>query len=302
MAAKKVTIVFLPGASKKVKQLKIPRALLFFFFLIFLSAALFLTWGVRDYRAIKAKIPRLAQLEKQNEQQKIQLVALTHKIDQISGKLIELKKFDQKLKTMVNLETNEDNSQFLGIGGSDPSLLNPDYTLEKAHQKLVRLMHKSLDNLDMEISIQTNEKEELYKFLENQKTMLASTPSIWPTRGWVSSRFGYRISPFTNEKEFHKGIDICTRINTPIIAPADGVVASTGRDHAMGKMLTINHSYGVKTRYGHLSKILVKKGQYVKRGQEIALVGNTGRTTGPHLHYEVYLNGLPVNPTRYILN
>lgn len=302
MAAKKVTIVFLPGASKKVKQLKIPRALLFFFFLVFISAALFLTWGVRDYRAIKAKIPRLAQLEKQNEQQKIQLVALTQKIDQISGKLIELKKFDQKLKTMVNLETNEDNSQFLGIGGSDPSLLNPDYTLEKAHQKLVRLMHKSLDNLDMEISIQANEKEELYKFLENQKTMLASTPSIWPTRGWVSSGFGYRISPFTNEKEFHKGIDICTRINTPIIAPADGVIASTGRDHAMGKMLTINHSYGVKTRYGHLSKILVKKGQYVKRGQEIALVGNTGRSTGPHLHYEVYLNGLPVNPTRYILN
>ncbi len=302
MAAKKVTIVFLPGASKRVKQFKIPRSLLYFVFLILLSAALALAWGLRDYRAIKAKIPRLAKLEKENEQQKLHLVALTQKIDQISGKLIELKKFDQKLKTMVNLETSEDNSQFLGIGGSDPSLLNPDYALEKAHQKLVRLMHKSLDDLDTEISIQTNEKEELYKFLENQKTMLASTPSIWPTRGWVSSPFGYRISPFTNEKEFHKGIDISTRMNTPIIAPADGVIASVGRDHGMGNMLTINHSYGVKTRYGHVSKVLVKKGEYVKRGQKIALVGNTGRSTGPHLHYEVYLNGLPVNPYRYILN
>jgi murein DD-endopeptidase MepM/ murein hydrolase activator NlpD len=302
LAAKKVTIVFLPGASSRVKQLKIPRFLLFFVFLIFISAALALAWGFRDYRTIKAKIPRLAKLEKENEQQKLQLVSLTQKIDQISGKLIELKKFDQKLKTMVNLETNEDNSQFLGIGGSDPSLLNPDYTLEEAHQKLVRLMHKSLDNLDTEISIQTNEKEELYKFLENQKTMLASTPSIWPTRGWVSSRFGYRISPFTNEKEFHKGLDISTRMNTPIIAPADGVVASVGRDHGMGNMLTINHSYGLKTRYGHVSKVLVKKGEYVKRGQKIALVGNTGRSTGPHLHYEVYLNGLPVDPFRYILN
>ena len=302
MAGKKVTIVFLPGASSRVKQLKIPRFLLFFVFLIFLSAALALAWGLRDYRAIKAKIPRLAKLEKENEQQKLQLVSLTHKIDQISGKLIELKKFDQKLKTMVNLETSEDNSQFLGIGGSDPSLLNPDYALEKAHQKLVRLMHKSLDNLDTEISIQANEKEELYKFLENQKTMLASTPSIWPTRGWVSSRFGYRISPFTNQKEFHKGIDISTRMNTPVIAPADGLIASVGQDHGMGNMVTINHSYGVKTRYGHVSKVLVKKGEYVKRGQKIALVGNTGRTTGPHLHYEVYLNGLPVNPFRYILN
>jgi murein DD-endopeptidase MepM/ murein hydrolase activator NlpD len=302
LAANKVTIVFLPGASKKVKQLKIPRVLLYFLFLVFLAAALALTWGIRDYRAIKAKIPRLAKLEDENEQQKLQLVALTHKIDQIGGKLIELKKFDQKLKTMVNLETSEDNSQFLGIGGSDPALLNPDYAIEKAHQKLIRLMHNSLDNLDTEISIQANEKEELYKFLENQKTMLASTPSIWPTRGWVSSGFGYRISPFTNEKEFHKGIDISTRMKTPIIAPADGVIATTGKDHGMGKMLTINHGYGVKTRYGHLSKILVKNGQYVKRGENIGLVGNTGRSTGPHLHYEVYLNGLPVNPFRYILN
>jgi murein DD-endopeptidase MepM/ murein hydrolase activator NlpD len=302
LAANKVTIVFLPGASKKVKQLKIPRVLLYFLFLVFLAAALALTWGIKDYRAIKAKIPRLAKLEDENEQQKLQLVALTHKIDQIGGKLIELKKFDQKLKTMVNLETSEDNSQFLGIGGSDPALLNPDYAIEKAHQKLIRLMHNSLDNLDTEISIQANEKEELYKFLENQKTMLASTPSIWPTRGWVSSGFGYRISPFTNEKEFHKGIDISTRMKTPIIAPADGVIATTGKDHGMGKMLTINHGYGVKTRYGHLSKILVKNGQYVKRGENIGLVGNTGRSTGPHLHYEVYLNGLPVNPFRYILN
>jgi murein DD-endopeptidase MepM/ murein hydrolase activator NlpD len=302
LATNKVTIVFLPGASKKVKQLKIPRALLYFLLLVLLAAALALTWGVRDYRAIKAKIPRLAKLAEENEQQKLQLVALTHKIDQISGKLIELKKFDQKLKTMVNLETSEDNSQFLGIGGSDPALLNPDYAIEKAHKKLIRLMHNSLDNLDTEISIQANEKEELYKFLENQKTMLASTPSVWPTRGWVSSGFGYRISPFTNEKEFHKGIDISTRMKTPIVAPADGMIASTGKDHGMGNMITINHGYGVKTRYGHLSKILVKNGQYVKRGEKIALVGNTGRSTGPHLHYEVYLNGLPVNPFRYILN
>ena len=302
MAAKKLTIVFLPDASNKVRQLKIPKFLLFFLFLVFLSAALTLAWGVWDYRGIKAKISRLAQLEEENSQQRIQLVALTQKIDQISGKLIELRKFDQKLKTMVNLETTEDNTQFLGIGGSDPSLLDSDYTLEEAHQKLVRLMHQSLDNLNTEISIQKNEKAELCKYLENQKTMLASTPSIRPTRGWLSSGFGNRISPFTNEKEFHKGIDLSTRMNTPIVAPADGVVSSSGRDHAMGKMLTINHSYGLKTRYGHLSKILVKKGQYVKRGQEIALVGDSGRTTGPHLHYEVYLNGLPVNPLRYILN
>jgi murein DD-endopeptidase MepM/ murein hydrolase activator NlpD len=132
--------------------------------------------------------------------------------------------------------------------------------------------------------------------------VLAHTPSIWPTRGWLSSGFGKRISPFTKEEEFHKGMDISTRMNTPILAPADGLVSSIGKDYLMGNKLMINHGYGLKTRYGHMAKILVKRGEYVKRGQKIGLVGDTGRTTGPHLHYEVYLNSLPVNPRHYILN
>ena len=132
--------------------------------------------------------------------------------------------------------------------------------------------------------------------------MLAHTPSVWPTKGWVSSRFGYRISPFTSEREFHKGLDISTRKKSPVIAPSDGIVSSVRWDHGYGKLLSISHGYGVKTRYAHLDEVLVKQGQYVKRGQKIALVGDTGRTTGPHLHYEVHLNEVPVNPLRYILN
>jgi murein DD-endopeptidase MepM/ murein hydrolase activator NlpD len=203
---------------------------------------------------------------------------------------------------MANLEPNEDDNQFVGVGGYDPALLNHSYTSEKAHRNLVRSMHQSLDSLNAEVSIQSNEKAELLEFLRNQKSMLACTPSIWPTRGWVSSRFGYRISPFTNQKEFHQGIDVATRMNSPVVAPADGVVSSVRREYGFGRILTISHDYGLKTRYAHLAKALVKKGQYIKRGQEIALVGNSGRSTGPHLHYEVHLNGVPVNPLRYILN
>jgi murein DD-endopeptidase MepM/ murein hydrolase activator NlpD len=103
-------------------------------------------------------------------------------------------------------------------------------------------------------------------------------------------------------KEFHNGLDISARIGTPIIVPSDGVVASIGTSYGFGKLLTINHGYGYKTRYAHLSKFLVKKGEYVKRGQKIALMGNTGRSTGPHLHYEVHLKGVPVDPHQYILN
>ena len=302
MLRKKITIIFLPDSSNRVRQIKIPQSLLLGSLLVILLFSLFLTWGLMDYRSIKAKVPILTQLKEENAQQKTQLASLTNKIDRINGRLIELNEFDQKLKTMVNLETDEENSQFLGIGGSDPSLLNPGYTIEKAHERLVTLMHQSLDDLDTAISVQINEKEELYKYLENQKSMLAHTPSIWPTRGWLSSGFGKRVSPFTKEEEFHKGLDISTRMNTPIIATADGLVSSTGKDYLMGNKLMIDHGYGLKTRYGHMAKILVKRGEYVKRGQKIGLVGNTGRTTGPHLHYEVYLNGVPVNPRHYILN
>jgi murein DD-endopeptidase MepM/ murein hydrolase activator NlpD len=247
-------------------------------------------------------MPRLAQLEEENTRKQKQYEYLAQRIDQVTRKIGRLKEFDRKLKIMVNLETGEDTQQFQGVGGSDPVLLHPDQTMAKTHKDLVRSMHRSLDNIDKEIELGEQDKAELYEFLENQKVLLASTPSVWPTKGWLSARFGYRISPFTGEREFHRGIDVSTRMNAPIIAPADGIVSSIAWDHGYGRILTINHGYGLVTRYAHLEKALVKKGQYVKRGETIALVGNTGRSTGPHLHYEVHLNKVAVNPFRYILN
>jgi murein DD-endopeptidase MepM/ murein hydrolase activator NlpD len=163
-------------------------------------------------------------------------------------------------------------------------------------------MHRSLDNHENEMAIGEQDKADLYEFFEDQKMLLASTPSIWPTKGWMSSRFGYRISPFTGKKEFHKGIDVAARMSAPIVAPADGMVSFTGRDGGYGRVVTVRHGYGLMTKYAHLKKALVKKGQRVKRGETIALVGNSGRSTGPHLHYEVHLNNMAVDPLRYILN
>lgn len=302
MGFKKITIVFLPDGANKVRQLKIPKFLIRFFILICISAAALIAWASYDYYSFNLEVPKRIHLQKENMQQRVQLAALSRKIDQINQKMVELRRFDNKLKVMVNLEPSDDNTQFIGVGGYDPMVMNPEYNTDEASRNQVRLMHQSLDNLDTDISVQTQDKAELYKFLDDQKSMFACTPSIWPTKGWISSRFGYRISPFTNEKEFHNGLDVNARTGTPIIAPADGVVVSIGTNYGFGKLLTINHGYGLKTRYAHLSKYLVKKGQAVKRGQKIALMGNTGRSTGPHLHYEVHLKGVPVNPLRYILN
>lgn len=297
-----MTIVLLSDGASKIRQLKISKLFIGLLCLIFISSISVLSWTLREYWTLKGQISHFSLLQKENGLQKKQLVALSHKIGQINVKMTELKAFDRKLKIMVNLEPNDDNTPILGIGGSDPALLNPEYTVEKAHRKLVRLLHKSLDSLSTEVTAQINEKAELYKFLDNRKSLLACTPSIWPVRGWISSTFGYRKSPFTGQKEFHSGMDICSRNHTPIIAPADGIVYSIDSDYGHGKMLLINHGNGIKTKYAHLDKILVKKGQHVKRGQEIALMGTTGRTTGPHLHYEVALNGVPLDPARYILN
>ena len=302
MASKKISIFLVPDGTSRVRQFRLPRFFLIFLTVFSVFSAAFLSWVIQDYCTIKADMPRLARLKSENEQQRRQFAHLVQRIDQITHKLNDLKEFDRKLKVMVNLETSEDSSQFKGVGGSDPALTDPKRAMDNSHKEAVRLMHRSLDTIENEIVLGEQDKTELHKFLESQKVLLASTPSIWPTKGWMSSRFGYRISPFTGEREFHKGIDVSTRINAPVIAPANGIVSHVGWNHGYGKVLTIEHGYGVKTKYAHLQKTLVKKGQYIKRGETVALVGNTGRSTGPHLHYEVHLNRVAVNPLRYILN
>ncbi|RJR36535.1 MAG: M23 family metallopeptidase [Desulfobacteraceae bacterium] len=302
MAKKKVTVLLMPQGAKRVRQIEISKV--FFVLVPFLvfSGALLLAAIIRDYIAVKKEIPRFAHLHKENAEQKEQLVALAQEIEVISKSLEDLKKLDNKLRAMVNLETREDRTQFLGIGGSGPLSLDQAPQSEKGQRRLVRLMHDTLSDIRSEISLQKNEKIELSDLLETQKSILACTPSIWPARGWVSSTFGNRISPFTNEKEFHSGMDISAKAESPIISAADGVVLETGTDYGYGKVIRISHGHGYKTTYAHVSRYLVKPGQRVKRGQQIATVGSTGRSTGPHLHYEISLNGLPVNPNRYILN
>lgn len=257
---------------------------------------------IQDYQTMKNRMPRLVQLEKENGEQRKQFRLLAQRVNQISQKVGRLKDFDHKLRVMVNLETGEDGKEFQGVGGSDPALLDPKRSLANSHKELVRSMYHALDNLNGEVALAEKGKAEIYKFLENQKMLLACTPSIWPTKGWLSSRFGFRVSPFTGQKEFHKGIDIATRMGAPITAAADGIVENVRWDYGYGRVLSLRHGYGLETRYAHLKKALVKKGQYVKRGETIALVGNSGRSTGPHLHYEVHLNKVCVDPLRYILN
>lgn len=144
--------------------------------------------------------------------------------------------------------------------------------------------------------------EELFEVLKGREIQLASTPSILPVKGWVTSHFGYRIDPFTGRRALHQGLDVVARIGAPIVSPAEGVVTFAGKYGSYGNAVMIFHGYGVTTLYAHCNELYVQVGQRVRRGDVVASVGNTGRSTAPHLHYEVIVHGVPVDPRKYVLN
>ncbi|MBN1226116.1 MAG: M23 family metallopeptidase [Deltaproteobacteria bacterium] len=302
MASKKLTIIFLPGPTNKVRKISVSNRVLSFSILFFLCMAIGIGYIIRDYTKIKGQASELLSLKEENKFQKTQLVALTEKINAVNQKIAGIQEFDRKLKALTNINPSKEENQFLSVGGSIDKTLKTDYKMDEVHEGLVREMHAALENVENEIVITSISQKELNNFFEGQKSILSCTPSIKPVDGWLTSGFGYRISPFTKQREFHKGIDLATKVGTPVIAPADGIVVSVGKEGNYGKVIVINHGYNMKTRYAHLHKFRVKKGDLVKRGDIIGEVGISGRCTGPHLHYEVLLSSVPVNPFRYILN
>lgn len=302
MANRQTTLVIIPENTSRVRQFKFSRA-----FIIFTTCFVVLTFTaisivVYDYCRLKKAVPSMHALEREVADQRAHIQAFAKKIGTLKSDIIALHEFEKKIRVVANLERPADQDAVFGIGGSMPEDLDASLPLTKKHNGLLRQMHSQVEHLHEASAVQKEAFEELHQYLESKKSLLASTPAIRPTTGWLSSRFGYRISPFTGLKEFHRGIDIATRMGTPIIAPADGTVSFAGTNGGLGKCIVIKHGHGMKTRYGHLKKYLVKSGTRVKRGDKIALVGNTGRSTAPHLHYEVHLNGIPVNPVKYILN
>jgi murein DD-endopeptidase MepM/ murein hydrolase activator NlpD len=192
---------------------------------------------------------------------------------------------------MAGLERSLPDSQVGGVGGAT--------SLESIAPSRER---PSLGEMELSVNALTSRSSQLEGFYADRNVLLASTPSIWPVRGYLSAGFGNRMDPFTGQRDFHTGVDISTPIGTKIHAPADGVVVSCATKGGYGNTIIIDHGYGVVTRYGHLDGFNVKPGQRVRRGDVIAFVGDTGRSTGPHLHYEVWVRDQAQNPIHYILD
>ena len=307
MGKDEVTIVIFPGSLSTPKKLRLPKRLVKFSILVsfvvligFLGSSFYF---IQQYLKLQGSEAELVKLRHESKIRKIQFEKFTQQVKNFETEMVRLERFEKKLRVITALENSPRSiEKNWGVGGPYGLSTNSFTTaMGRGAANMVERLSNGLDHLGKQAKIQSISFQELDNFFKNQKSLLSSTPSIWPIRGWVTSGFGFRKSPFTGLREKHEGWDIAARNGSPVRTTADGVVVVEGREYGYGNLVEIDHGYGRVTRYGHNSKNLVKVGDRVKRGQVIALVGNTGRSTGPHLHYEVLLNGVPANPKNYIL-
>jgi murein DD-endopeptidase MepM/ murein hydrolase activator NlpD len=303
-----ISFFILSYTGSTVKQLTVSRRFLGIISAGFTVFVILSAFVIYDYYTIKTTLNKQefeSKIANQNDEivtQRRQIQKFADEINTLKSTLVNLNNFEKKIRIIANLEKPADHDSLFGVGGSIPENFDSQVPLEEKHNSLMREMHSQTRQLNLASIKQQKGLESLYSSLEYQRNLLSSTPAIRPAKGWISSGFGHRKSPFTGLREFHKGLDIANHKGTQIMATGDGIVTFTGAKGLLGRTVVIDHGHGMVTRYGHLQKVLTKRKQAVKRGDTIALMGNSGRGTGPHVHYEVLLNGIPVNPKKYILN
>ncbi len=256
---------------------------------LFLSCIIIFIWGlpkIKGYGTLKSEKFRYQNVIKNSLAQ----------IDEIYMYISELKLLEKKLRIIADIEGGN-NTALLGTGGTGEET-------ESAEEKvlLASKLERELSMLKNELINTKKDYEQILPILEEKSNYMRSLPILWPVRGWVTSEFGFRWTPTLETHRFHQGIDIATRTGTPVIAPADGIITFAGWEGTYGKTVLIDHGYGIVTRYAHLSEIYVNAGDRIKRWEAIGTVGDTGITTGPHLHYEIIINGAPVNPRDYLVD
>ena len=298
MFKKKLTFLVVPDSSEVSRQLSVRVWYLWaglglatiLLFACFFLASEYIQTQIADAELVKLQREN-QELSQKYEDIRWTLVETDNRYNELVGKEIALRQVFGLPE--INLEERQ-----LGIGGpggmSVASLSETEQIAYATETEVDRLLRLS--------SFELEKYAELEAGLNELKDRLDHTPSIWPTKGWLSRGYGMKNDPFTGYRRLHRGMDISNNTGTPIIAPADGRVKAVMTDRGMGKMIVIDHGYGFITRYGHLSEIGVKRGQKLVRGDVIAKMGSTGYSTGPHLHYEIWKHGKVLNPQGYILN
>lgn len=312
------TFMIIPHSEGAVYRFRIPRFLLQVCGFLLTFILLYIGYTYWDYGRVKSFLPELYQLRETSKRQQVQIENLADQATELQEKLSELDELELKVRELLDSTAQKEGREAVELAsrGGDRDVSRKttlaaqvpeaalargggDYNGEESPAQLAAVA-ESLNTIEMQLDTYRENLEEMLTSLEERQAYLEAKPSIWPARGRITSRYGYRRSPFSGRREFHQGIDIAGPRGTPVVATGSGVVTYAGWRSGYGRVVIIDHGYGFKTLYGHNDSIKVKVGQRVSKGQVIAYMGSTGRSTGPHVHYEVHVNGSPTNPANYM--
>jgi peptidase M23-like protein len=300
-------IVIFPSATTRPRRFSINRRTVRVLLLATVVAVVLEALFLVQYVTRSGEIWELETLRTEAIQHRQQATALSSAMEDLRKQLSNMREVNVRLRVLLGLDPPKVPPSPLGLGGKEESRM----MLQSAGgmggegellSEVVAQLQQKMTWLKEEAVVQERYLHELTGIVGQRRMQWASTPSVWPVRGWVTSGFGLRVSPFTGQDMMHGGLDISAPLNTPVKAPAAGTVMAVGPEKSLGNVIVLSHGFGFKTLYAHLAKVRVKRGQLVKRGDIIAEVGNTGLSTGPHLHYEIEVHGAPVDPIRYIID
>jgi murein DD-endopeptidase MepM/ murein hydrolase activator NlpD len=304
-----LNIILVAGANARARTVTLDwrhwtggGAVLLVVFLIFTFAFNFVTlkWAAATQHPWLAAIVLADQREEAARvQERVQgyLNAMAMRLGELQAQMLRLENVGDRLAKTAGLKPQELPSEQPGTppgrGGAESSLPSRNLSVQEFSDLVDKLAHQ-MDTRSDQLSV-------LEALLVHDSANRKFLPTLYPILdGWYSSNFGYRIDPFSGQQSMHEGIDFPAESGTPIVAAASGTVVFADWHPAYGKMLEIDHGNGLVSRYAHTSSLTVKEGDLVVRGQRVGTVGSTGRSTGPHLHFEVRLNGVPQNPARFL--
>lgn len=296
-------IVVFPGATSAPRRFRIKRRTISIVLISSLVAAVLECAFLVQYVIRSGELWELQSLRSEAAEHREQATVLSTGIEDIRKQLTTMREINNRLRIMLGLDPPKPGPMPPGLGGKEesdatnpPGSMSRDGSFRDAAPQLEKLAWLSRDAGE-----QRRNMQELAGIVDTRRAQWAATPSIWPVRGWVSSKFGPRISPFTGKETMHSGIDISAPMYTPVVAAAGGTVVLAQFEVGLGNAVIVSHGYGVKTTYGHLAKVKVRNGQVVKRNDVLGWVGSTGLSTGPHLHYEIEHRGAGVDPLKFIV-
>jgi murein DD-endopeptidase MepM/ murein hydrolase activator NlpD len=297
------TFLYVPANNTGLKTVRVPKWLAFSVLAVMTVVVAVATGAVLQYTLKAGETYQVTRLTKENAVLRAQLDGLSHDVTQLEGQVRQNFDFQKKARLLANLDDLAEDVTEVGVGGPDFGFVRSLSTLDEGTREQVSGLREDVEKLVRQARLQSDVYRDIVSTLGDNQDRLNSTPSIKPVgRGWISSRFGRRMDPITGRSSRHWGVDYSARLGTPIFAAADGIVTFAGKWGDFGYTVELNHGFDYVTRYAHASKLLVKKGQRVKRGDVIARVGSSGRSTATHLHYEVIYKGHKKNPLAYVLS